>query len=87
MLDGTKKARLDCHTWLTCASIPKQYQFLKEGVTAHLCDQGEDDALCVDDARLSQVVNAAAAEDLRAGPKPDGLWEVDALVLGQKLGG
>ena len=39
------------------------------------------------DARLAKIVDAATAENLSPRPEPDGLREVDALILGQQLGG
>jgi hypothetical protein len=48
------------------------------------CPDGED-ALCVHEAGVAQVVQAAFAEDLGAGLEPDGLAELDA-VAGEELG-
>jgi hypothetical protein len=46
----------------------------------HLAGQGGDDALCVDQGRVAQVVQAVAAEDLGARLEPDGLAELGAVL-------
>ena len=48
------------------------------------CPDGKD-ALCVHEAGVPQVVEAAIAEDLGAGLEPDGLAELDAVVAGEQL--
>ena len=46
----------------------------------HLAGQGGDDALCVHQGRVAQVVQAVAAEDLGASLEPDGLTERRAVL-------
>ena len=46
----------------------------------HLAGQGGDDALCVDQGRVAQVVQAVAAKDLGTGLEPHCLTEGRAVL-------
>lgn len=52
-------------------------------IGAYLGGQCEDNALCMNDAGVAQIIDAATAQNLCPRSEPDWLWEVDALVLGQ----
>lgn len=49
--------------------------------------QGGDDALCVHQAGVAEVVQAITLEDLGTGLEPGGLSELDSSILLQQLRG
>lgn len=52
----------------------------------NLCAEDGKDGLSVDEVGVAEVAEASALEDLGAGPEPDSLTELGA-VLGQDLRG
>ena len=77
---------------------PRRMLTLAGGATVHtvsldqahqddLGGQGGDDALCVDQGGVAQVVQTVTVEDLCAGLEPGGLTKLDTAVLLQQLWG
>jgi hypothetical protein len=87
----SKHARLqdDLHGGVkACSGLPSHGARVAKqevGEITHLAAKDVEDGLCVDEARVAKVVQAATSKDLAAGFEPDGLTKGSATVFGHQL--
>ena len=75
----------ELHTskWASLGVVPCTTRAENSGTD--LAGQGGDDALCVHEAGVAEVVQAAGLEDLGAGLEPDSLTEGGAVLHARQM--